>query len=439
MADEQQVVIPPIQFFADGPSEEVRNANLEAVLPSPGFPEAAILIADAITKHAETILLDFTRDAVSVRYQIDGVWHPMPGKDRQAGDYMLATMKKLSNLNFQERRARQEGEFGAKFHNTTTTCNFVSQGVKTGERVAIRLDDGKNKLEKLEDLGMRPRMIESFRELLSQDKGLVLFSTLPGDGSTTLWTSSLNGCDRFMRDFYVVENGAMSEPDVINVEEVPYDRSQGQTAETPLPGLLLREPNVLAFSEPLVDGDMLNTAIDLVLDKDLLVFVRISSRSAVEAMLRTLLLKPNAERLAQSLIGVMYGRLIRTLCENCKQAYQPPVELLGKLGIAPGRVQNFFREFQPPPPEQMVDERGNPIPFVPCMACNGIGYRGRTGIYEFLTVTDEIRNTLTNQPSLATVTEAANNSGHVSLKEEGVVQVAKGVTSITELQRVLKK
>lgn len=439
MAEDQQIVIPPIQFFADGPNEEVRAANLEAVLPSPGFPEAAILVADAITKRADTILLDFTRDAVSVRYQVDGVWHPMPGKDRQSGDYMLATLKKLSNLNFQERRARQEGEFGAKFHNTTTTCYLTSQGVKTGERVAIRLDDGKKKFETLESIGMRPKMAESLKELLGLDRGLILFSSLPGDGASTTWNTVLNNCDRLMRDFYVIENSASPEKEVINIESITYDRSLGQTPQTPLHQLLLRQPDVIAFSEPLQDAETVNSLSDLVLDQNLLILARIQSRSAIEAMLRVLLLKPDVERFAESLCAVLYSRLMRKLCDNCRQAYEPPPELLKKLGIAPGRVQTFYREFQPPPPEQMVDERGNQIPYTPCINCNGIGYRERSGIMELLTVDDRIRKSLTQQPSLASVTEVAKECGHISLKEEGVVVIAKGGSSITELQRVLKK
>lgn len=435
----QPITLPPITFIADGPTEEVRNANLEAVLPSPGFPEAAILIADAITKHSDQVLLDFTRDAVSVRYQVDGVWHPMPGKDRQMGDYMLASLKKLADLNYQERRARQEGEFQAKFHGRTTTCILISQGVKTGERVAIRLDSGARKFESLAEMGMRPKLIDQYRQMIAQDKGLILFSTLPGDGASALWNTAINQCDRLMRDFYAVESSAAAEQEIINVESIQYDRAAGEIAETKLPGLLLRQPDVICFSEALDRAKMVDTLTDLVLDKNLLIFGRVHARNAEEALLRTLVLKPNAKRFAESVQGVVYMRLFRRLCEHCKQSYQPQPALLQKLGIAAGRVQNFFREYQPPPPEEMVDAKGNPIPYVPCPYCNGIGYRERGGIFEVLEVNDKIRDVLTSKPSMQAVTTAAREHGHVPLKDEGIVQVAKGLTSLTELQRVLKK
>ncbi len=90
--------LPPIKFTAAGESEEVREAILEAVMPSPGYATAVLLMADAITKRADIVLLDYTAGAVSVRYFVDGIWHSMPGMDRATGDYMLATIKQLASL-----------------------------------------------------------------------------------------------------------------------------------------------------------------------------------------------------------------------------------------------------------------------------------------------------------------------------------------------------
>ena len=104
-----QVELPPIKFSADGKSDDAKKANLDAVLPSPGYPDAALLIADAMTKRADLIVLDYSAQAVKIRLQIDGLWHELPPRDRASGDYMLATLKKLADLNYMERRARQEG------------------------------------------------------------------------------------------------------------------------------------------------------------------------------------------------------------------------------------------------------------------------------------------------------------------------------------------
>ena len=100
----QQIELPPIKFFADGSDDDTKKANLDAVLPSPGFPDTALLIADSLSKRADLIVLDYSAQVVNVRLQIDGLWHELPQKDRTSGDYMLASMKKLANLNYMERR-----------------------------------------------------------------------------------------------------------------------------------------------------------------------------------------------------------------------------------------------------------------------------------------------------------------------------------------------
>ena len=100
--------IPPITFTAAGDSPEAQQANMEIVMPSPGFPTAAQIIAEALEKRVELAVLDFTQQAVTIRFNIDGIWHNMPVMDRGTGDYMLATLKQLAGLEYRDRRNRQE-------------------------------------------------------------------------------------------------------------------------------------------------------------------------------------------------------------------------------------------------------------------------------------------------------------------------------------------
>ncbi len=215
------IVIPPIKFFAGGRTEEIQTANLDAVLPSPGFPTMALILADAMVKRCDVLVFDFTVKDVGVRYNIDGFWHTLPTLDRETGDFMLASMKRLADLDINERRARQEGKFAAEFLRKRFPCRFVSQGVKTGERVAIYIERRRPPTETLEECGMRPALIEKVKMLLGQTHGLLLVSGLPGDGFTTAWRATLNAADRFMRDFFVVEDTDHKEPEVINVTSAP--------------------------------------------------------------------------------------------------------------------------------------------------------------------------------------------------------------------------
>jgi len=155
-------VAPPVEFTAAGDTPEAKQANIITARQSPAYYLVAELIADGIIKRVESVMLDYTREGVAVRYQIDGVWHNLPVRDRGSGDAMLAVLKKIANLNINERRARQSGEFKAEFKRIKCTCTFTSQGVKTGERVLLGFArKGEGELENLEALGMRPGMREN--------------------------------------------------------------------------------------------------------------------------------------------------------------------------------------------------------------------------------------------------------------------------------------
>lgn len=433
-----KIDLPPIKFFADGENDEMKKANLDTVLPSPGYPDTALVIADAMTKRADLIVLDYSAQAVKVRFQIDGLWHELPARDRASGDYMLASLKKLANLNYMERRARQEGEFAAELLTQKIKFNFVSQGVPTGERVVIHVNRKKPSTESLEDLGMRQKMIEQIKEHQVKTKGLILVSTLPGDGQTTFWRAMLDSFDRFMRDFYTVEEVSRCEKEVININPVTYDESKGQTPKDVVPDLLLREPDVLVFPE-ITSGEMLDYYCDLANEEEKLVMTRIEAKSSIEAILRVMALKPTLSKFAASLNCVTYQRTIRKLCVNCRQPFPPPPQLMQQLGLQPGRVQTLYNHTQPPPPEQCVDANGNPIMIQICPTCSGLGFMERCGVFEYLNVTDRFREAITRTSDMQTLLNVAVAEGHLTLREEGVVLVAKGETSVQELQRVLQK
>jgi len=122
------------------------------------------------------------------------------------------------------------------------------------------------------------------------------------------------------------------------------------------------------------------------------------------------------------------------LCDECKIGFQPHPQMVQKLGLPPGRVAELFKPmiYQP----GMVDE--DEIEIEPCAKCSGIGYRGRTGLFELLVINDEIRKALVSNPKLGNLSAIAKRHGHISLQMEGIVMVAAGRTSIEELQRVLK-
>jgi type II secretory ATPase GspE/PulE/Tfp pilus assembly ATPase PilB-like protein len=387
-----------------------------------------------LSKRGERTLLDFNAQACVVKFEVDGIWMNVDPYDRATGDAMLSVLKKIANLNPQDRRGKQEGKFGVDWPpGGKFVATITSQGVPTGERVLIKILPKKPKFENLEQAGMREKMREQFKTLMDGDHGLVVISAPPAGGMTTTWRASLQLADRFVRDFVSMESKANAEEEMINVGQVTFDPGQGPADV--LDKLLLKQPDVFVVPD-MVNVGSLTRMIDQVNNNHKTVITRVPAKDAVEAILRLAALKPSLPDFAKALKCVLNSRLIRKLCEACKQPYQPPPQLLQKLGIPPGRVATFYKEWTPPPPEQQVDAKGRPIEIPICEKCAGIGYLGRTSIFELLVLNDSICETIAKQPNPDLIRRAAKASGHRGLQEEGILLVAQGITSLNELQRV---
>jgi type II secretory ATPase GspE/PulE/Tfp pilus assembly ATPase PilB-like protein len=418
----------PVDLMAiAAPEQRDNQANLITARQSPGYLLVKDLIADMVDRRSIKCILDYTQASVVARQHIDGVWHNGDARDRESGDVMLAVMKTLGNLNASERRKKQESKFGAKYNNHSYVCAIASQGVPTGERVVVQLLGGTQLTFKhFDDLGMRPKTAEQWLELLDSNKGLVIVAAMPESGLTTLTDISLMETDRLLRDFAAIEEVHHREREIENIDVHTYDASQGETAAALIPGLIRKYPNVYVLRD-FSDQEATKMLIGEVRDEDRLVVTSVHAKSAPEALLRMLQLKVPQKEFASVVTGVLCTRLIRKLCDTCKVAYTPTPDLLKKLGIPPGKVEALYRV---PKPEEIEK---------PCKECAGLGFKGRTGIFELLIVDDKVREVLIKQPKLDLLTKAARLAGMRPFQEEGLLLVAKGVTSLAELQRVLKE
>jgi type II secretory ATPase GspE/PulE/Tfp pilus assembly ATPase PilB-like protein len=400
------------------------NVNLLTARQSPGYLLVKDMVVEMTTRRSDRALLEYGPQAVVVKHEIDGVWHNGEARDRESADVLLAVMKTLANLDAKERRKKQDGKFGAVYDGKKFLCTVSSQGVANGERVVVDRFFDKGRLRTYEALGMREGIKQQWEEIMSRDKGVVVFSALPGGGLTTLTDVSIDETDRLMRDFFAIEEVNHREHEIQNVTVHTYDASKGETPASIIPGLVRLYPNVY-ICRNFVDAESAKLLMNEVPD-DKLVITSIPARDAPEALLRLLQMKLPQQQFASVITAVLYQRLIRKLCSDCKVGYTPPPDVLKKLGIPPGKVQQLYR---PPKPEEIEK---------PCQTCQQVGYVGRTGIFELLVVNDQMREILVRQPSLDLLRKAARADQQRSLQEEGILLVAKGVTSLQELQRVLK-
>jgi type II secretory ATPase GspE/PulE/Tfp pilus assembly ATPase PilB-like protein len=415
-----------------GPNEQANQAQAILARQSAGFLPAKELIDQAVKLRAEQVMLDYAATGVGVKYQIDGVWHPHKPLERAQGDPMLEVFKTLTYLKPADRVTKQAGKFGAELNGQKYACRFQSQGTPTGEAAVIAFEQKKLSFKTLDELGMRGKMQEQLQEIVGAKSGFVLVTAMPGGGLTTTFDVLLGSTDRFMRNFVAVEDQAKAEREIENVAVTHYNAKGGETPVDVLPRLIRTYPDVF------VVRDLSNAAtIDLLCDQvqeERLVFGTIRAKEATEALLRVLMHKPDVEKFAKSITAVLNVRLVRKLCDHCKEAYPPPPEVLKQLGLPPGKVQAFYRPPVPPPPESEAAKQ-----YKPCEACSAIGYFGRTALFELLTINDTMRQILVKSPKLDLLREAAKKAGHRTLQDEGILLLVRGITSVPELVRVLKQ
>ncbi|HEY2838260.1 MAG TPA: ATPase, T2SS/T4P/T4SS family, partial [Pirellulales bacterium] len=305
------------------------------------------------------------------------------------------------------------------------------QGTKTGERALLQLQRGKNKIEKFADLEMRDKLAETLRAQLAAQSGLIVVSAPPAGGLSTLFTVTVSAMDRFVRSFVGLESSVNSEFKVENVPVTYFNPAASENPLSILPKLVREHPDVFIVPD-MVDADSAAALLEQVEHENRQVVTSVRAKEAADSLLRLLDLGMPPEKLAAGLTVALNQRMIRKLCNKCKEAYAPAPNVLEQLGIPAGRVEAFYRVPQPKPEDEKDDEG-------PCKKCQGIGYFGRTALYELLIVDDGVRAALTRTPQLAALRAAARKAGMRTLQEEGIVLVAKGVTSLPELMRVLKE
>jgi type II secretory ATPase GspE/PulE/Tfp pilus assembly ATPase PilB-like protein len=433
---------PAVEMISVGPLQLENQQALIEARNSGGFVATKYLLADAFAQRAERIMLDYTADAVAVRYQVDGVWinvtpkvDPKKPLDRTMGDAIEVVLKRLCHLKPQERRAKQEGKMRVEFEGSKYNTTLTTQGTQTGERAIVHFLLITKAVRSLDDLGMRDKQREALNSILGPGQhGVVVFASLPGDGLSATWSAALRGTDRLMRDFISIEEINKREPEVENVDVAKFEAAKGEKPEDVVPKLILKQPEVMCIPE-LTSGEALSRLTKWIQEEDKLGIVSVRAKDATDAVIRLLSMKAPPEGLSATLRGVVYTRLIRKLCETCRQAMQPSPELLQKLGIPQGRVQVLYQEKQPLQPGEQR-KRGEPEI---CPNCRGLGYKGRTAIFEILVFDDKLKQALLKAPNAEAIKKLARAAGHRTLQEEGVLLVALGTTSLAELQRVLKQ
>lgn len=416
---------PPIRFDPVVKTQQEKNLRLIPARQHPAYQSVREFLAEALDRRGEAIDLTVTPGGTTLRYMIDGVWVNMPPVSPEVAVGTVEVLKVLCGLNPQDRTGRQTGKLNLRYHDVELGLTFASQGVAGGERVVIQFVEKKSRFRKLEDLGLRPKLQETLKNLLNSQQGIIVFSAPPGHGLTTTVTCALLSGDRFSREWISIEDEQKTYEVIENVQPHIITAQERQNLDQFLDKVFHLEPNVVVYRD-VPNGKVLQRLAEET-ENNRLVITTVRAKDCCDALLKLMALQPVAKSFPEKVIGVVNQRVMRRLCDKCRQPYPPPPELLQRLGVPPGRIQAFFRPHVPTPEDREV-----------CEQCQGLGYFGRAAVFEVLVVNDNLRRILARQPDYATLRKAARAAGMATLQEEGVLLLAQGITSYEELARVLQ-
>lgn len=417
----EQSAGPAITFIgkqdAAGRMDRGRSRQVEN---SKGYLAAKELVYDAILRRSTDIHMEPKEEEMSVRLRIDGVMYPTEPFDRVVGDAVLNIVKVLGGMDITEKRRPQDGSFGAKLENRDIDFRVATQGTRHGEKLTLRILDQSNSVNSLAGLGMRKKMQDTIRQIVHLPHGLMLSCGPTGAGKSTTLYACLRDVDSFQLNVITVEDPI--EYKMANVNQIEINTKAGQTFATSLRSILRQDPDVLMIGE-IRDGETSTIACQAA-NTGHMVFSTVHANDAITALYRMLELGVEPFMVANSLSAVLGQRLVRRLCKECRQSYKPSREVLESLEIPADRIDQFFR-----PPTESAEI---------CSECNGLGYLGRTGVYELLVINDELRDLIRDKAPASKIKAAAKRNGMLTMRQEGIRLLAQGITSVEELDRVVK-
>jgi type IV pilus assembly protein PilB len=371
----------------------------------------------AVSKKASDIHIEPFTDHTEVRFRIDGVLRPVMTVPKEFESAMVSRIKVMANLDITENRQPQDGRVMTEVSGRAVDLRISTLPIIHGEKVVIRiLDKGSTQFE-LVKLGFSGRAEEMFRECLDRPNGIVLVTGPTGSGKSTTLYTGLTILNNPERNIVTLEDPV--EYQLPRINQVQVNTKVGLTFAKGLRSILRQDPDVIMVGE-IRDLETAEIAIQAALTGHL-VLSTLHTNDAPSAITRLRYMRVEPFLISASVLLVIAQRLVRVLCPQCKEAYEPPKALRERLEKA------------------VPDFSGTPTIFTAkgCDGCHQTGYKGRKGLYEIFRMSNQLREmTVDPKSSLDEIRAVAKQQGMRTLYEEGATSVFSGFTSVEEMMRV---
>jgi len=393
-----------------------------------GYREAHDLFSDAIWCRASEVMFIPTPQEYRVVYQIDGAAVKRPSINKDQMDYLTHFIKNVANLDIKEKRKPQKGKLSTRQGQEHIDWEVTTAGSRAGEQIVLK-QKMQRSITKISDLGLMSAQEERLRSIPTLGSGVFIISGPGKSGVSTTFYSLLRTHDAFINSIHTLEREITG--DLMNMTQEVYSFSDTGTMTfgKKLQGMFRMGPDVCGVAG-CQDSETAQTICDAA-KKGIMVYVTLEADSVIKAVDKWIRLVGDKNKAIESVVGISNQRLIRILCEGCKQAYAPNVELLKKFNLPAKKAKVLHR-----PGKVQYDKHGKALT---CEDCQGTGFVGRTGIFELITIDDSLRDMLVKAQSVSEIASRFRGAKMLYLQEQALRKVIAGVTSINEMVRVLSK
>ena len=390
----------------------------ESVNSAPTIRLVNSIIERAVTERASDIHLEPQEFVMQVRIRVDGLMRDTLTVPKDLQGSVISRLKIMAGLNIAERRIPQDGRCNIKVKQKDIDLRVSTLPTVYGEKIVVRLLDKTGGAITKDAIGMSGDDLEKYEKMIRCRSGVILIAGPTGSGKSTTMNAMIGDLNRREVNLVTLEDPV--EYNIEGVNQVQINEKTGMTFANGLRAILRQDPDIIAVGE-IRDGETAEIAMRAAITGHV-VLSTVHTNDAVGTIERLIDIGVEPYLVASALRGVISQRLVRRLCPHCKEAYQPSAEELQDLGIADGAGMQFYRS------------KG-------CPKCFDTGYHGRIAVFEFLPVDRAIRTMISDGSARAQIEaylkDAAQKTGFISLRDNGLRLLAEGVTSVEELLRVI--
>ncbi|NQT55193.1 MAG: type II secretion system ATPase GspE [Desulfobacteraceae bacterium] len=374
-----------------------------------------LMMYQAVKERASDIHIEPAQKHVKIRYRVDGILYDKFSPPKRTQSTLISRIKVMAKMNIAEKRLPQDGRIEIRIAEKNIDIRASTIPTAFGERAVLRLLDKTNVLMSVSDLGMSEYGLKEFDKLTRSAHGIVLVTGPTGSGKTTTLYGALSTINKPDINIITIEDPI--EYQIEGIGQIQVNPKIGLTFAKGLRSIVRQDPDVILVGE-IRDLETAEIAIQSALTGHL-VFSTLHTNDSASAVTRLINMGIEPYLITSSVIAILAQRLVRIICDNCKEEYTPSVESLQHIGITAEMAAG----------KKIYRVKG-------CPSCLDTGYRGRIGIFELMILDDTVRSQILRTSDAKAIRHTAIEQGMTTLLQDGAQKVLKGITTIEEVFRV---